>query len=203
MKKLGSHVWRDIQASDGLATVWEQGSKMRAPMRARLAAVVAGAVLWWGGLAAPACALGHMVIFRDPVLYKRYAAMEGRFTKLQIQNQAELYSAQWKGRRVALRGVVQEVLPPELGQDPDICKVIVELRGVAGFTTPELPVLNYVVPKSRALALKLRSPIALSGKLYAIDRYGAVAIELDAPTGWSSEADDLGEAGEAGPKKLN
>jgi hypothetical protein len=144
-----------------------------------------------------------MLIFRDPVLSKRYAAMEGRFTKLQIQNQAELLSAQWKGRRVALRGVVQEVLPPELGEDSGICKVIVELQAVAGFTAPELPVVNYVVPRQRALTLRLRSPIALSGKLYAIDRYGAVAIQLDAPAGWSSEVDSLGEAGRDVPKRLN
>lgn len=178
---------------------------MRAPMRARLVAVIAGAALWWGGLAAPVCALGHLVIFRDPVLYKRYAAMEGRFTKLQIQNQAEIYSALWKGKRVNLRGLVQEVLPAELGEDPEICKVIVELTGVTGFTTPELPVLNYVVPRPRALALKLRSPIALSGKLYAIDRYGAVAIQLDAPAGWSSEAEDVDPAAQGGdsPKRLN
>lgn len=158
---------------------------MSARMHARLIAAAAGAALVWGVLAPPVLALGQVVIFRDPVLHKRYAALEARLTKLQIQNQADQMSAKMRGKKVACRGVIEDVLPPEGAfDDPDACKVVVALTGVTGFSAPELPVITYIVPKSKALALKLRGPIVLSGKLYAMDRYGAVAIELDAPAGW-------------------
>ena len=163
---------------------------MSARMHARLIAAAAGAALVWGALAPPVLAIGQVVIFRDPVLHRRYAALEAKLTKLQIQNQADQLSAKMRGKKVACRGVIEDVLPPEgVADDPDACKVVVALTGVTGFSTPELPVVTFIVPRAKALALRLRGPIVLSGKLYAMDRFGAVAIELDAPAGWRDPLD--------------
>ncbi len=156
---------------------------MSARMHARLIAAAAGAALIWGALAPPVLALGQVFVFRDPGLHKRYAALEGKLTKLQIQHQADQMSLKMRGKKVACRGVIEDVLPPD-SEDLDACKVVVALVGVTGFSAPELPVITYLVPRTRALALKLRGPVVLSGRLYAIDRNGAVAIELDAPAGW-------------------
>lgn len=165
---------------------------MSARMHARLIAAAAGAALLWAGLAPPVLALGQVFVFLDPALSKRYAAMEGKMTKLQIQNAAEQLSLKLRGKKVACRGVIEDVMPPDPDSaDPDACKVMVALVGVAGFTTAELPTVTYLVPKARALALKLRGPVSFSGRLYAVNRHGAVAIELDAPSGWR---DPLSEA---------
>lgn len=159
---------------------------MSARMHARLIAAAAGAALLWGVLAPPVLAIGQVVIFRDPVLHKRYAALEAKMTKLQIQNQADQMSAKMRGKKVVCRGVIEDVLPPELTDDgTDACKVIIALTAVTGFNAPELPVITYLVPKNKALALRLRGAVLLSGKLYAMDRFGAVAVELDAPAGWA------------------
>lgn len=156
-----------------------------ARMHARLIAAAAGAALLWGALAPPVLAIGQVFVFRDPALYKRYAALEGKLTKLQIQHQADQMSLKMRGKKVACRGMIEEVLPPDpASDDPDACKVMVALVGVSGFSAPELPVVTYLVPKPKALLLRLRGPIVLTGRLYAIDHNGAVAIELDAPAGW-------------------
>ena len=81
-------------------------------------------------------------------------------------------------------------MPPDpASADPDACRVMVALVGVAGFSSAELPTVTYLVPKAKALALKLRGPVAFSGRLYAVNRHGAVAIELDAPAGWRDPLD--------------
>jgi hypothetical protein len=158
---------------------------MSARMFARLLAAVAGAALWGGALAPPVLAFGQVVVFRDAALYQKYMALEGKMTKLQIQHQAEQLSARMRGKRLYCKGIIQDVLPPEITDpDPNTCKVVVALVGVTGFTTPELPTVTFFVPKARALALRQNGSLLINGKLYAIDRYGAVAIELDAPPGW-------------------
>ena len=58
--------------------------------------------------------------------------------------------------------------------------------------------INYVVPRAKALPLKLRGPVTITGRLYALDQNGTVAIELDAPPGWRDpEAGGSGGGGGA------
>lgn len=156
----------------------------RAPRYERLWAVVIGAALWGGGLAAPAHAVGQVIIFRDPVLTKRYTALEARLTLLQVQAEADKLQAKMRGQKVVCRGIVVEVFPPQVGYDPDACIVQVALQSVSGFTAPELPVLSYVVSRAKAIMIRRNASLLITGKLYAIDRNGAVAVELDAPAGW-------------------
>ncbi|MEB3220721.1 MAG: hypothetical protein VKS61_01450 [Candidatus Sericytochromatia bacterium] len=133
----------------------------------------------------PALAIGQVVIFRDVALSERYQALSGRLTRLQIQARAEQDTTVLRAKKLTCRAVVQEVFPPEPNQvDPEACRVVLALTAISGFTAAELPAVTYWVSRTRALTLRLNSPLTVPAELFAIEPNGAVAIELETPAGW-------------------